>query len=84
VAERLDLSHAIVTGAVTDALPGVIARRSASRRLRGPAARARNYVRRLSIRLRSLWIVYELMIPMAWCGTEIAHKFESVATVGKL
>jgi DNA primase len=37
VAERLDLDHSIVTGAVTDALPEVIAR-SASRKLRGPPA----------------------------------------------
>jgi DNA primase len=40
LAERLDLSHTIVTTAITDALPGVIARTDARRKLRGPPTHA--------------------------------------------
>ncbi len=39
LAERLDLEYAIVTGAVTDALPQVIANAGGDRNLRGPAGR---------------------------------------------
>jgi len=38
VAERLDLSHTIVTSAVTDALPEVVAHTSGSQNFRGPPA----------------------------------------------
>jgi DNA primase len=40
VAERLELSHTIVTGAVCDVLPEVVARTSGSQNLRGPPAHA--------------------------------------------
>jgi DNA primase len=40
VAERLDLSHTIVTGAVCDALPDVVAHASGGRKLRGPPSHA--------------------------------------------
>jgi DNA primase len=40
VAERLDLSHTIVTSAVTDVLPDVLAHASDSRKLRGPPTHA--------------------------------------------
>jgi hypothetical protein len=40
LADRLELSYSVVTEAVTDALPGVIARASAERNLRGPPTHA--------------------------------------------
>jgi DNA primase len=46
LADRLELDYATVTGAVTDALPGVIARMGASRKLRGPPAHAPRVARR--------------------------------------
>jgi DNA primase len=46
LAERLDLSHTIVTGAITDALPGVIDQATANRKLHGPPAHAPRLARR--------------------------------------
>jgi DNA primase len=46
LAGRLELSYATVTEAVTDALPGVIARASAEHNLRGPPAHAPSLAQR--------------------------------------
>jgi DNA primase len=50
LADRLELSYATVTEVVTDALPGVIARASAERNLRGPPTHAPSLAQRDSPR----------------------------------